>query len=133
MREVEKAANEKNNARAKLALEMFCYRIKKYIGSYAAAMGGVDAVVFTGGIGENSASMRAGICKGLDFLGLDFDSKKNETARGEECLITTATSKVKAVVIPTNEELVIALDTVEIMKKQALLTYEVERPEPVKN
>jgi acetate kinase len=133
MREVEEAANKKNNARAKLALEMFCYRIKKYIGSYAAAMGGVDAVVFTGGIGENSVTMRAGICNGLDFLGLEFDSKKNETVRGEESLISKPTARVKAVVIPTNEELVIALDTVEIMKKQALLTYEVERLDPVKN
>lgn len=117
MREIEDAAANKNNHRAKLALEMFNYRIKKYIGAYAAAMNGVDAIVFTGGIGENSTFVREQICKGLTFLGLEFDSKKNETVKANESLITKPDSKVKAVVVPTNEELVIALDTEEIIDK----------------
>lgn len=116
MREIQDAAANKKNPRAKLALEMFCYRIKKYIGSYAAAMGGIDAIVFTGGIGENSAPTRAEVCKGLEFMGLEFDTRKNETVKAKESEISKPDSKVKAVVIPTNEELVIALDTVEIIK-----------------
>ncbi len=116
MREIQDAAANKKNPRAKLALEMFCYRIKKYIGSYAAAMEGIDAIVFTGGIGENSAPTRAEVCKGLEFMGLEFDTKKNETVKAKESEISKPNSKVKAVVIPTNEELVIALDTFEIIK-----------------
>jgi acetate kinase len=117
MREIEDAAVNKKNPRAKLALEMFAYRIRKYIGAYSAAMNGVDAIAFTGGIGENSAFIREEICKGLTYLGLDFDSKKNEAVKAKESLITKPGSKVKAAVIPTNEELVIALDTVEIIKE----------------
>ena len=117
MREIEDAAVNKKNPRAKLALEMFAYRIRKYIGAYSAAMNGVDAIAFTGGIGENSAFIREEICKGLTYLGLDFDSKKNESVKAKESLITKPDSKVKAAVIPTNEEMVIALDTVEIIKE----------------
>ncbi len=117
MREIEDAAVNRKNPRAKLALEMFAYRIRKYIGAYSAAMNGVDAIAFTGGIGENSAFIREEICKGLTYLGLDFDSKKNEAVKAKESLITKPDSKVKAAVIPTNEELVIALDTVEIIKE----------------
>jgi len=117
MREIEDAAGKKNNPRAKLAIEMFNYRIKKYIGAYVAAMNGVDAIVFTGGIGENSSFVREEICKGLTFLGLELDGKKNETVNAKESLITKPDSKVKVLVVPTNEELVIALDTVEIIYK----------------
>ncbi len=117
MREIEDAAVNKKNHRAILALEMFNYRIKKYIGAYAAAMGGVDVIVFTGGIGENSAPTRESVCKGLEFMGLEFDTKKNETVKAKESVISKASSKVKVIVVPTNEELVIALDTVEVIKK----------------
>jgi len=121
MREIEDAALNKKNERAKLALDMFHYRIRKYIGAYAAAMNGVDAIVFTGGIGENSVHSRYEICKGLTFLGFDFDTKKNETAKGKEVVLTKEDSKVKVIVIPTNEELVIAMDTMEIIKKQPVV------------
>lgn len=121
MREIEDAALNKKNERAKLALDMFHYRIRKYIGAYAAAMNGVDAIVFTGGIGENSVHSRYEICKGLTFLGFDFDTKKNETAKGKEIVLSKEDSKVKVIVIPTNEELVIALDTMEIIKKQPVV------------
>lgn len=117
MREIEEAAYSKKDPRALLAMEMFTYRIKKYIGAYAAAMNGLDAIVFTGGIGENSAIVREEICKGLTFLGIDFDSPKNVTIKSAESIITQPDSKVKVIVVPTNEELVIALDTVEIIKK----------------
>jgi acetate kinase len=115
MREVIDAS--KKNVRAKLALDMFCYRIRKYIGAYAAAMNGVNIIVFTGGIGENSALVRAEVCKGLTFMGVEFDMSKNESTKGKETIISNPHSKVKTVVIPTNEELVIALDTEEIVKK----------------
>lgn len=116
MREVEDAQAE-GNERAALALEMYHYRVKKYIGSYAAAMGGVDIIVFTGGIGENGPETREEICKDLEFLGLDFDAELNRGSRGKEIDISTKNSKVKAVVIPTNEELVIAQDTYKIVKE----------------
>ena len=115
MREVINAS--KKNGRAKLALDMFCYRIRKYIGAYAAAMNGVNIIVFTGGIGENSALVRAEVCNGLTFMGVDVDKSKNENTKGKETVISNSHSKVKVVVIPTNEELVIALDTEEIVKK----------------
>jgi acetate kinase len=117
MREVQDEAINKKNGRAKLALDMFCYRIKKYIGAYAAAMNGVNVIVFTGGIGENSALVRAEVCRGLTFLGVDIDSQKNESTKAKETVISNPHSKVKVAVIPTNEELVIALDTVEIVEK----------------
>jgi acetate kinase len=116
MREVEDAAFNKKNERARLALEIFNYRIRKYIGAYAAAMNGVDAIVFTGGIGENSTFVRKEVCGELTFMGVEFDSKKNESIRAKEAIISTTASKVKVMVIPTNEELVIALDTVELIQ-----------------
>ncbi len=116
MREVNIAAYEQNNERAKLGLEMYHYRIRKYIGAYAAAMGGIDTIVFTGGVGENSSLTRYEVCKELGFLGLDFDQEANNSLRSEEKVITKAGSKVKVLVVPTNEELVIAQDTMEIIK-----------------
>ncbi len=101
------AAAEDGNERARVAIDIFCYRITKYIGAYAAAMGGVDAVVFTGGIGENAAAVREQVCSPLAFLGLRLDGTKN-AIRGEEIDITTPDSTVKALVVPTNEELSIA-------------------------
>ena len=116
MREVEAGASN-GDARAKLALQMFSYRVKKYIGAYAAAMGGVDIVVFTGGIGENSVNDRAAICEGLEFLGLEFDNEANDGVRGVEKVISKKGSKVVAIIVPTNEELVIATETKEIVEK----------------
>lgn len=116
MREVEEAA-EDNNERAKLALDMYHYRIKKYLGSYSAAMGGLDVIVFTGGVGENGDITRDAVCENMEFLGVELDKKKNKGLRGKEAIISTKNSKVKVLVIPTNEELVIARDTVDIVKK----------------
>jgi acetate kinase len=116
MREVEAGA-AKGDARALLALEMFSYRVKKYIGAYAAAMGGVDIIIFTGGIGENSVSDREKICSGLEFLGLEFDSAANDGIRGKEQVISKKDSKVVAMVVPTNEEWVIASETKAIVEK----------------
>jgi len=117
MREIEKAAFEENNERASLGLKMYHYRIKKYIGAYMAAMGGADAIVFTGGIGENASDSREEICKGLEFAGVEFDIQKNEATRGTEAIISKENSPVKVMVIPTNEELVIAEDTVRIIEE----------------
>jgi acetate kinase len=94
---------------------MYFYRIKKYIGTYAAAMGGLDVVVFTAGVGENQTSMRAEVCKNMEFLGIKFDDEKNK-CRGEEAIISADDSKVKVVVIPTDEELMIATDTMNLLK-----------------
>jgi len=116
MREIEMAV-ENGNDRAKLGLEMYHYRIRKYIGAYVAAMGGVDGIVFTGGVGENSPESRAEICKDFEYLGLEFDEQKNAGSRGKKVFISKDNSKVKAMVIPTNEELVIASDTQEIVSK----------------
>ncbi len=109
MREIEAARNE-GNERAELALEMYNYRVKKYIGSYIAAMGGLDILIFTGGIGENSDYTREGVCEELDFLGISLDKAQNKGFR-REGLVNTADSKVKIMVVPTDEELMIALDT----------------------
>ncbi len=114
MREILEAA-ENDNDRAQIALMMYTYRIKKYIGSYAAALNGVDMIIFTGGIGENAVSIRESILKDMGFLGIKLDIKKNKGLRGEEAIITLAESKVKVLVVPTNEELVIAQDTKEII------------------
>ncbi|MBN2425766.1 MAG: acetate kinase [Calditrichaceae bacterium] len=114
MREIEE--NYNSNERAKLAHDMFTYRLKKYIGAYAAAMGGVDILVFTGGIGENSILVRKNSLQDLEFLGLKIDSAKNELKSKEARYISAGDSKVKCVVIPTNEELIIAMDTMEIVK-----------------
>ena len=106
-------ANKEGNFRAGLAVDMFNYGVKKLIGSYAAAMGGVDAVIFTAGVGENSASQRLAIASGLEFMGIEMDAEANNV-RGKETVISTADSKVKVLLIPTNEELMIALDTAEL-------------------
>ena len=109
-------ASVKGNKLAELAIDKFVYEVRKYIGAYAAAMGGVDAVVFTAGIGENSASIREKIARGLEFLGAEIDLEKNKT-RGVEADVSREGSKVRILVIPTNEELVIAKDTQEIVGK----------------
>ena len=114
MRDVENAAKA-GDPRAKLAQDMYFYRIKKYIGAYAAAMGGLDVVVFTAGVGENQTSMRAEVCKDMEFLGIKFDESKNNV-RGEEAVISADDSKVKVLVIPTDEELMIATDTMNLLK-----------------
>ena len=106
---------EKGNADCQLALDKFAYEVRKYIGSYAAALGGLDCLVFTAGVGENSASMRARICEGLEYLGVKIDPEKN-TIRGKEAIISADDSKVTVWVIPTNEELMIAQDTAELVK-----------------
>ena len=114
MRDIWKVAEEGNH-RAKLAMEMYIYRIKKYVGSYAAAMGGIDLVIFTGGIGENDFDVRAGVCKEMEFLGIDFDFEKNHGLKGKDAVLTKPNSKVKVMSVCTNEELVIALDTMDII------------------
>lgn len=115
IREVESAIAE-GNERAKLAMEMYSYRIKKYIGAYAAAMGGVDIVVFTAGVGEHQWDVRQGACEDLEFMGIKIDTEKNRANFGDEEIISTADSKVKVVVVPTDEELLIASDTLELVK-----------------
>ncbi len=115
MREVMNAAEEKNE-RAELAVNVYAYRIKKYIGSYIAALGGLDVLVFTGGIGENSAKIRSVACNNLLYLGIELDEDKNTTVKGTEELISSKNSNVKVVVIPTNEELVIAHDTKKLIQ-----------------
>ena len=117
MREIEAAIKE-GNKRAKLALDAYNYRIKKYVGSYAAAMGGVDILVFTGGVGENQASTRSDVCKDMAFMGIELDEELNASVRATEVLISKPESKVKVVIIPTDEELTIAKDTVEILGLQ---------------
>ena len=114
MREVE-AACEKGEPKAVLAMNMYNYRIKKYIGAYAAAMGGVDIIVFTAGVGENQWSTRQESCEGLEFLGVKIDKELNKGLRGVEKIISTADSKVTVCIIPTDEELMIATDTMELL------------------
>lgn len=115
-RDLEEAANE-GNERAKLALDAFCHHVKKYIGSYIAVMNGVDAIVFTAGIGENSPEVREQIMEGFGFIGATIDPVANKV-RGKETLISTPDSKVKVFCVPTNEELAICRDTVEIVTKK---------------
>lgn len=115
MREVESAAAE-GNKRAQLALKMYNYRIKKYIGAYAAAMGGVDIIVWTAGVGENQIGTRLEACSGLEFLGVEMDAEANKV-RGEEAIISKPESKVTVCVIPTDEELMIAKDTMALLQK----------------
>ena len=112
MRVLQEELRQHDDRRARLAVEVFCYRVKKYIGAYLAAMGGADAVVFTGGIGENSPEVRAQICAGLEWAGLILDEDKNRQAVGVESLITCEGSRLAAYAIPTDEELLIARDTV---------------------
>ena len=115
MREVTAAAAN-GNKRARLSIDMYFYRIKKYIGAYAAAMGGVDVILFTGGVGENQADCRETACAGLEYMGVKIDHDINNATRGEESIISTADSKVKVVVIPTDEEMMIASDTMALLK-----------------
>ena len=114
-RDLEQAAEE-GNERAQLALDKFIYEVKKYIGAYATVMGGVDAIVFTAGIGENSADLRAKICEGLEYMGIKMDVEKNKV-RGQEAVVSADDSKVKIFIIPTNEELMIAMDTAALCQK----------------
>lgn len=116
MREIGDAI-EKGDQRAKLAFEMYAQRILKYIGAYAAEMGGVDIIVFTGGVGENQTKLRADICRPLKFIGVELDEEKNKDLRGQEAVISAPQSKVTVVVIPTDEELMIARDTAALVKK----------------
>ena len=119
MRELE-AAVAAGNPKAILAEKMYFYRIKKYIGAYAAALGGVDIILFTGGVGENQANCRSEVCEGLEFMGVKIDLEKNKV-RGEEAIISADDSKVTVAVIPTDEELMIASDTLAILNKLILL------------
>lgn len=114
MREVEKASCE-GNERATLALKMYNYRIRKYIGTYAAVLGGVDALVFTAGVGEHQWDVREGALEGLEFLGIELDKEKNKANNGEEEIISTPSSRVKVAVIPTDEEWMIASDTLALV------------------
>lgn len=114
MREIDAAA-QKGDKKAILALEMYNYRIKKYVGAYAAAMGGADIIVFTAGVGENQSSMRSEVCKDMEWMGVKLDEAKNATVHGEEAVISAPDSKVTVVVIPTDEELMIATDTMNLL------------------
>jgi len=116
MRELQAELKEHDDRRVRLAIEIFCYRAKKYIGAYLAAMGGADAIVFTGGIGENSPDVRARICAEMEWAGLRVDTKKNQDTIGREGMISTDDSKLLAYAIPTDEELLIARDTVRVIK-----------------
>jgi acetate kinase len=116
MRELLAEAHEHDDRRARLAIEIFCYRARKYIGSYLAAMNGAEAIVFTGGIGENSAEIRERICAGLSWLGIELDAERNSTnGTGSKGQISSDSSRVSVSVIPTNEELLIARDTVRVV------------------
>ena len=117
MRELLAEEQENSDRRAHLAIEVFCYRARKYIGAFLAAIGGADALIFTGGIGENSPELRARICKGLEWMGLELDQAKNAgAARDFEGVISNEASRLAAYVIPTDEELLIARDTVRCVK-----------------
>lgn len=113
LRDIEEAAS-RGEQRSKLALQVLAYGAKKYIGAYAAAMGGLDAVAFTAGVGENSVTVRSMVCEGLEFMGIELDVKKNNV-RGKEAAISSDSSRVKVLVVPTNEELVIARDSKRLM------------------
>ncbi len=117
MRELLDESRESDDRRARLAVEIFCYRVRKYVGAYLAAMGGADALVFTGGIGENSAEVRARVCEGLGWMGVELDPSANEaTVARREGLISDAASRLAVYVIPTDEELLIARDTVRLIR-----------------
>lgn len=117
MREIETGVENKD-PRATLAMNTYDYRIKKYIGAYAAALGGVDIIVFTGGVGENQVGTRCEVCKNMEFMGVELDEELNAKVRGKEVLISKPSSKVKVVIIPTDEELTIAQDTLEILRDE---------------
>ena len=116
MREIEAAVAE-GNPRAIMALNVYNYRIKKYIGAYAAAMGGCDILVWTGGVGENQWETRRVVCQGMEYMGMKIDVEKNHGMRGEEMVISTPDSKVTIIVVPTDEEFMIASDTADILMK----------------
>ena len=120
MREIDAAIAE-GNERAKLALKMYEHRITKYIGAYAAEMGGVDIIVFTGGVGENQYGVRENVCATLGFMGVEIDKQVNASTRGSETIISTPESKVKVVVIPTDEEYMIARDTEAIVEGREII------------
>jgi len=135
MREIEKAADEGDH-RALLAFKTFCYRVRKYIGAYVAAMGGLDVLVFTGGIGQGSAGVRSLACQGLGYMGIDIDENKNRRALGSEeaCDISTDDAHVRVLVIPTNEELMIARETIRALDRQdvtAIIHSQTPRPVPL--
>ncbi|HDN67921.1 MAG: acetate kinase [Candidatus Latescibacteria bacterium 4484_181] len=115
MRDIWKA-KEAGNPRADLSLRIFWHRLKKYIGAYAAVMNGLDALIFTAGIGENDCQTREKVCQGMDYLGIEIDKDRNAAIQGEEAVISTDSSRVKVLVVPTNEELMIAQDTYQIAK-----------------
>lgn len=117
MREIEDAVN-RGEERAELALKMYNYRIKKYIGSYTAVLGGLDILVFTGGVGENMASMRKAVCENMEYMGIELDDDLNASTQSKEAVISKPTSKVRVVIIPTDEELTIAQDTGMILQEQ---------------
>ena len=119
MRQLQAELKERGDRRVRLAIEIFCYRARKYIGAYLASMGGADAVVFTGGMGENSPDIRARICSGMEWAGLRMDATKNQQAVGREDKISTADSSLLAYAIPTDEELLIARDTVRVILHEA--------------
>jgi acetate kinase len=112
------AAERKGDMRAGLAIDMFCYRVRKYIGAYIAVLGGADAVVFGGGIGENAPSIRARICDGMEWCGLVLDQSRNDTAVGIEKRISADEARVQAYVIPVDESLLIARDTVSCLRRK---------------
>jgi len=117
MRDIENAADH-GNKRALIARQMYAYQIKKYIGAYTAAMGGVDLIIFTGGVGENDWHVRSGVCENMEYLGIAFDNEKNLALRGTDAVLSKPESKVKVMVITTNEELVIAQDTYNIVSEK---------------
>ena len=110
-------AIDQGNARAKKAMDLFCYRVAQYIGSYTAVMNGVDAIAFTAGVGENNATARAGICQYLGYLGVKLDPERNRV-RGEDAVISTDDSRIPVLVVPTNEELAIARETAALVQGQ---------------
>ena len=116
MREIEEAESN-NDPKAKMALDMYFYRIKKYVGAYAAAMGGVDIIVFTAGVGENQPGLREEVCRDMEWMGVKIDNRLNAGVRGKEVILSTDDSKVKVCVIPTDEELMIASDTMTLLKR----------------
>ncbi|MDO4172895.1 MAG: acetate/propionate family kinase, partial [Prevotellaceae bacterium] len=115
MRDVASAAAN-GDKKAEVAQDSYFYRVKKYVGAYTAAMGGCDVLVFTAGVGENQAAIREEVCKNMEFMGMKIDVEKNKDIHGEEAIISTPDSKVKVVVIPTDEELMIASDTMALVK-----------------
>ena len=115
MRDMEKGTAEGNKL-TKLATDMLTYRVKKYIGAYAAALGGLDILVFTAGVGENSSAVRSASCAGLEFMGIEIDESINDGLRGKAAVISTERSRVKVVIIPTDEEFMIANETYKLLQ-----------------